>query len=75
MVNPQEKFVETVRRLAKERLSLPHFEGNAAGDDEMDSNFMDSEPDFDVISNVVSSLPVEYDVIYEVEESQEDYNL
>jgi len=41
----------------------------------MDSNFMDSEPDFDVICNVVSILPAEYDVISEVEESEEDYNL
>jgi hypothetical protein len=56
-VNPKEKLVEKVRRPVKERLSLPPFEGNAAGDDEMDSDFMDSEPDFDVICNMVYILP------------------
>ena len=35
---------------------------------------MDSEPDFDVVCNVVSILPAEYDVVSEVEESEEDYN-
>jgi len=35
---------------------------------------MDLEPDFDVICNVVSILPTEYDVISKVEESEEDYN-
>jgi hypothetical protein len=40
----------------------------------MDSYFMDFEPEFDVICNVVSILPAEYDVISEVEESEEDCN-
>jgi len=48
-VDPKEKLVEMVRRPVKERLSLPPVEGNADRDDEMDSDFMDSEPDFDVI--------------------------
>jgi len=66
-VDPKEKLVEIVRRLVKEILSLPPVEGNVARDDEMDSDFMDSEPDFDVICNVVSILPAEYDVISEVD--------
>jgi len=41
-VDPKEKLVETVRRQVKERLSLPPVEGNVAGDDKMDSDFMDS---------------------------------
>jgi len=53
----------------KERLSLPLIEGNVVGDDEMDSKLY-----FDIICNVVSILPVEYDVISKVEESDEDYN-
>jgi len=35
---------------------------------------MDSEPDFDVICNVVSILPVEYDVVSEVEDSEEEFD-
>ncbi|MCI81303.1 hypothetical protein A2U01_0102576, partial [Trifolium medium] len=31
-------------------------------DDIMDDDLLDSEPDFDVICNVVSILPREYDV-------------
>jgi len=73
-VDPKEKLIETVRRPVKEILSLPPVEGNVAGDDEMDSDFMDSELHFIVIWNVVSILPIEYDVISEVEEYEEDYN-
>lgn len=67
-IDPKEKLVETIRRPVK-RLSLPPVEGNATVDDEMDS-----EPDFDVICNVVSILPAKYDVISKVEESKADYN-
>ena len=59
----------------KERLSLPPVKENSAEDNEMDSNFMDSEPHFDVICNVVSILPAQYDVVYEVEESEDDFDL
>jgi hypothetical protein len=38
-VNPKEKLVETVIRPVKERLFFLPVEGNAAGDDEMDSEF------------------------------------
>jgi len=74
MVDPEEKLVESVRKPVKERLSLPCVEGNAIWDDEMDSDLMDLEPDFDIVGNVVSILPTEYDVVYEVEGSKEDYN-
>ena len=63
----EEKLVETVRRPVKERLSLPPIKENPVGDDEMDSNFLDSEPNFDVLCNVVSIFPAEYDVVSEVE--------
>ena len=52
--DPKEKLVETFRRPMKERLSLPLVEENNVEDDEMDSDFMDSEPDFDTVCNVVS---------------------
>jgi len=56
VVDPKEKLVETVRGPVKERLSFSPIEGNVDGDDEMDSDFMDSEPHFDVICNVVSII-------------------
>jgi len=40
----------------------------------MDSYFIESEPDIDVICNVVSILPSKYDVVSEVEESEDDFN-
>jgi len=55
----------------KERLSLPPKKEDLDEDDELDSEFMDSEPDFDVICNVVSILPTEYDMVSEVEDSEE----
>jgi len=73
-VDPEEKLVESVRKPVKGRLSLLRVEGNFIGDDKIDSDFMDSEPDFDVVCNMVYILPAEYDVVSEVEESEEDYN-
>lgn len=35
---------------------------------------MDSEPDFDVICNVLSILSLEYDVVSKVEESKDDFD-
>ena len=35
---------------------------------------MDSEPDFDVICNVVSILPAEYDMVSEVDDSEEEFD-
>ena len=53
----KQKVVEIVKRLVQEKLYLPHVEENPAGDDEMDSDFMDLEPDFDIICKVLSILP------------------
>jgi hypothetical protein len=69
----KEKVVEIVKRPIKERMSLPPIEENPVGDDEMDSGCMDSKPDFDVVCNVLSILPAEYDVVTEVEESEDDF--
>ena len=57
-VNPKEKMVEIVRRPVKKMLSLPPVKENVVRDDEMDSDFMDSEPNFDLVCNVVSILPI-----------------
>jgi len=35
---------------------------------------MDSEPDFDVICNVVSILPAEFDILSEVNDLEEEFN-
>ncbi|MCI90613.1 hypothetical protein A2U01_0111907, partial [Trifolium medium] len=40
----------------------PKADDVGAEDDIMDDDLLDSEPDFDVICNVVSILPREYDV-------------
>jgi len=76
IVDPKgkQKVVKIAKRPVKERLSLPHVEGNPVEDNEMNSDFMDSEPNFDNICNVVFILPTEYEVVSEVEEL-EDYSI
>jgi len=58
----------------KERLSLSPIEEDPNEDDELDSEFMDSEPNFDVICNVVSIIPAEYDMVSEVDDSEEEFD-
>jgi len=60
-------MIESGRRPTKERLSLPSIEEDPNKNDELDSEFMDSEPDFDVICNMVSIFPAEYDTVFEVD--------
>ena len=69
-----QRMVESGRRPAKERLSSPLVKEDPDKDDELDSDFMDSELDFDVICNVVSILPAEYDMVFEVEDSREEFD-
>jgi len=61
-INPNDgqRMVEPGRRPAKERLSLPLVEDDPNENDELGSEFLDSEPNFDVICNVVSILPIEH---------------
>jgi len=68
-------MVEVAKRQVKEKLLLRLVKENSTEDDEMNSYFMDFEPNFDVICNVVSILLVEYDVTSEVEDSDEYFNL
>ena len=69
-----QRMVESKRRPAKERLSLPLVEEDPNEDNELGSGFTDSEPDFDVICNLVSILPAEYDMISEVDDSEEEFD-
>jgi len=64
-----------VRKPATERISPPAVvkENLPKEDEEITSNFSDFELDFDVICNVVLVLPVEYDVMSEVTEDEEDF--
>jgi len=71
--NDGQRMVEPGRRLGKERLSHPLVEEDPNEDDELGSKFMDSEPDFDVICNIVSILPTEYDMVSEVDDSEEEF--
>jgi hypothetical protein len=65
--------VELAKRPMKERLT-PIKESSAENNKEVedeedfmeDDDLLDDEPDFDVLVNVVSVLPVEYDIPTEV---------
>jgi hypothetical protein len=72
--------VELVKRPVKERLApIKESEvenGKAAeGEEDFmdDDDLLDDEPDFDVLVNVVSILPLEYDVPTEINEVEEDF--
>jgi hypothetical protein len=67
-------MVESNRRPVKERLSLPSVEEDPNEDNELGSGFTNSEPDFDVICNLVSILQAEYDMISEVDDSEEEFD-
>jgi len=70
----KQEMVKPLRRPMEERLYLPPVEENPNEDDELDSEFMDSDPDFSVICNVASILPAEYDMVSEVDDSEEDFD-
>ncbi|CAJ2662571.1 unnamed protein product [Trifolium pratense] len=73
--------VEMAKRPVKERLSIvleepiaENAQGGAEGEDDMeDDDLLDEGSDFDVMVNVVSILPLEYDVPTEVNELEEDF--
>ncbi|PNX69988.1 hypothetical protein L195_g064682, partial [Trifolium pratense] len=66
------------RRPLKERLSQPLADQNV--DDKIeednleDEDLLDSDPEFDVLVNVVSILPAEYDVWSEVTEGEDEFD-
>ncbi|CAJ2638053.1 unnamed protein product [Trifolium pratense] len=73
--------VEMAKRPAKESLSIvleepivENAQEGAEGEDDMeDDDLLDEGSDFDVMVNVVSILPLEYDVPTEVNELEEDF--
>ena len=65
-----------VKKLATERIFPPLStikKDLPREDEEMTSNFSDSEPNLDIVCNVVSILPVEYDFTSEVNEVETDF--
>jgi hypothetical protein len=68
-----QRMVKSNKRPAKERLSLHVVEEGPNEDNELGSRFTDLEPDFDVICNLVSILPAEYDMISEVDDLEEEF--
>ncbi|CAJ2672093.1 unnamed protein product [Trifolium pratense] len=73
--------VEMAKRPIKERLSIileepiaENAQGGAEDEDDMeDDDLLDEGSDFDVMVNVVSILPLEYDIPTEVNELEEDF--
>jgi hypothetical protein len=77
--NDKEK-AELVKRPVKERLTtIKESEAEDIKEDENEEDFMDDddlldeESDFDVLVNVVSVLPLEYDVPTEVTKAEEEF--
>jgi len=67
---------EMVKKPATERIfpPLPEIKKDLPKEDEvLTSNFSDSEPSLNIICNVVSILPIEYDIMSEVSEVEEDF--
>ncbi|MCI90480.1 hypothetical protein A2U01_0111772, partial [Trifolium medium] len=64
--NKGKQVVEVARRPLKERLTQPEddqkVENEFEGENMEDEDLLDSDPEFDVLVNVVSILPAEYDV-------------
>jgi len=68
---------EMVKKLATERIFPPLLvikKDLPKEDEEMTSNFAESEPSLDIVCNVVSVLPVEYDVPSKIDEIESDFN-
>ncbi|CAJ2674166.1 unnamed protein product [Trifolium pratense] len=76
--NKGKQVVEVARRPLKERLTQPEddkkVENEFEGEDMEDEDLLDSDPEFDVLVNVVSILPAEYDVWSEVTEGEDEFD-
>jgi hypothetical protein len=73
--NQEQAIFGTFRNLATERIFPPLSvvkKGISVEDEELTSNFTDSEASLNIIL-VVSMLPIEYDVISEVTEDEENF--
>ncbi|MCI63784.1 hypothetical protein A2U01_0085041, partial [Trifolium medium] len=75
--------VELAKKPAKERLApiIEETETENGKDVENEEDYMDDddllddEPNFDVLVNVISILPLEYDVQTEINEVEEDFEI
>jgi len=75
-VEKQAAVFEIVKKPATERIFPPLSTLKKylpKEDEEMTSNFSDSEPSLDIVCNVVSIIPVESDVTSEVNEVETDF--
>ncbi|CAJ2661625.1 unnamed protein product [Trifolium pratense] len=76
--NKGKQVVEVARRPLKERLTQPEddqkVENEFEGENMEDEDLLDSDPEFDVLVNVVSILPAEYDVWSEVTEGEDEFD-
>jgi len=72
----KQHVVELAKRPVKERFfpSPSLVKENSIEDEELESNFMDLEPHFDVLCNVVSILPTKYNILSKIEDIYEDFN-
>jgi len=67
---------EMVKKPATERIFPPLSDIKKdlpKEDEELTSNFSDSEPSLDIDCNVVSVLPVEYNIVSEINEVEDDF--
>ncbi|MCI22626.1 hypothetical protein A2U01_0043802, partial [Trifolium medium] len=76
--NKGKQVVEIAKRSVKERISAPNtvakdVECVEGGHMEAD-DFLDSEPDLDIIVKLVSILPAEYDVWSEVTDGEDEFD-
>jgi hypothetical protein len=76
--NKGKQVVEMAKRPVKDRISPPGSNQKAEDkveDEQMEADdFLESEPDFDVLVNVVSILPAEYDIWSEVVDGEEEFD-
>jgi len=75
-VGKQVAVFEMVKKPATERIFPPLStikKDLPKENEEITSNFSDSEPSLDIVCNVVLILPVEYDVTSEVNEVETDF--
>ncbi|MCI70030.1 hypothetical protein A2U01_0091293, partial [Trifolium medium] len=72
------QVVEIAKRPVKERLSAPiavaKKEECVEGGHMEAEDFLDSEPDLDIIVNLVSILPAKYDVWSEVTDGEDEFD-
>ncbi|PNY00660.1 hypothetical protein L195_g023945, partial [Trifolium pratense] len=75
--NKGRQIIETDKEPVKERLSQPvpikEIEDKVEDENMEDDDLLESDPDFDVLVNVVSILPTEYDVWSEVTDGEDEF--